>query len=126
MRSFRLVLLPLVLLMFAAANPAAAQNAQSRLWDAAMAGDTAAIRQAVTDGANVDSLDMRTNRNGRRALNWAAWYDRADAVKVLLELKANIEGENITGFTAPLTIATERGHESVAKLIEGAPKKKKQ
>lgn len=44
------------------------------------AGDTLAIRQAVADGAVVDSLDTRTTRNGRRALNWAARYGRVDAI----------------------------------------------
>ena len=53
--------------------PLLAQDAQSRLWDAAIAGDTLAIRQAVADGAKVDSLDVRRNPNGRLALNWAAW-----------------------------------------------------
>jgi ankyrin repeat protein len=119
MRAFRPVLLSLSLLFIATAKPASAQDAQSRLWDAAIAGDTAAIRQAVKEGANVDSLDTRTNRNGRRALNWAAWHDRADAVKVLLELKANIEGENITGFTA-LHHAAENGSMEAAKVLLAA------
>ena len=158
MRSFRYVLLPLALLTLAAAAPAAAQDAQSRLWDSAMAGDTAGIRKAVSEGAKIDSLDTRTSRNGRYALNWAVLGDHVNAVKLLLDLKAPIEKENLTGFTAlhhaaelgslesakillaagadtehansqgmtPLLVATAKGHEAVAKLIEAAPKKKKQ
>ena len=49
-----------------------AQSPQDRLWDAAVAGDTAAIRSAVAAGAKIDSLDRRVSVNGRYALNWAA------------------------------------------------------
>src|SRR5688500_9371310 len=80
--------------------PLYGQDAQARLWDAAISGDTLAIRQAVAEGAVVDSLDTRRNPNGRRALNWAAWHGKVDAIRVLLELGAPIEGENRTGFSA--------------------------
>jgi ankyrin repeat protein len=135
----------------------APQDAQSRLWDAAIAGDTAAIRKAVADGAKVDQLDTRRSQNGRLALNWAAWGNHVDAVKLLLELKAPIEGENLTGFTAlshaaetgsidvvkvllaagadpdhmtrdgakAAEIAEMREHPEIAKLIQDAPRKKK-
>lgn len=87
----RSVLLIVSVLCLSATAPAAAQDSQARLWDAAIAGDTAAIRQAVAAGARVDSLDTRTNRNGRHALNWAAWHNRVAALKLLLELKAPID-----------------------------------
>ena len=51
-----------------------AQSPQDRLWDAAVAGDTAAIRSAVAAGAKIDSLDRRVSVNGRYALNWAVWH----------------------------------------------------
>jgi uncharacterized protein len=143
-------------ILFAFAAPAAAQDAQARLWDAAVAGDTAAIRKAVNDGARVDSLDLRANPNGRYALNWAVWNNRVPAVKLLIELKAPLEKENLTGFTAlhhaaesgsleaarvlveagadpdhtngsgmkPSEVARDRGNDSVAALIEAAPRKK--
>jgi ankyrin repeat protein len=156
MRSFRAVLILLSVLFFGATHRASAQDAQSRLWDAAMSGDTAAIRKAVSEGAKVDSLDTRRSQSGRYALNWAAWFNHADAVQLLLELKAPIEGENMTGFTAlnhaaennsidaakillagganpdhankqgmtPLMVATMKGNETIAKLLEAAPRKK--
>ena len=46
-------------LILTVASTAAAQSAQDVLWDAAIAGDTAAIRQAVADGAVIDSLDVK-------------------------------------------------------------------
>jgi ankyrin repeat protein len=103
----RAALVAFVLALFLA--PAYAQETpQTRLWDAAIAGDTTALAQALDDDADVDSLDTRTNRNGRRALNWAAWYDHAPAIRVLLAHGATLEARNHTGFT-PLHHAAEAG-----------------
>lgn len=99
--------------------PLLAQDAQDRLWDAAIAGDTLAIRQAVDDGAKVDSLDTRRNPNGRRALNWAAWNDRVDAIQLLLALGAPLEGVNNTGFSA-LHHAAEAGSVAAARALLAA------
>jgi ankyrin repeat protein len=117
MRSSHAALLAIALL--AAAPALSAQDPQSRLWDAAMAGDTAAIRAAIHEGAKIDSLDTRRNANGRFALNWAAWYNRVDAVKLLLELKAALEAVNRTGFTA-LHHAAESGSLDVARVLLAA------
>jgi ankyrin repeat protein len=101
------------------AAPLAAQDAQSRLWDAAMSGDTLAIRQALADGARIDSLDTRRNPNGRRALNWAALYDKVPAIEMLLALGAPIEAVNRTGFTA-LNHAAEEGSLEAARALLAA------
>lgn len=100
-------------------TPLIAQNAQSRLWDAAMAGDTLAIRQALADGADIDALDMRSNPNGRRALNWAAWYDHVPAIEILLAAGATLEAENNTGFS-PLHHAAEAGSVAAAQALLAA------
>jgi ankyrin repeat protein len=97
-------------------SPLAAQDAQSRLWDAAIAGDTLAIRQAVVDGARIDSLDARRNPNGRLALNWAAWHNRVPAIGMLITLGAPLEAENRTGFTA-LHHAAEAGSLEAARVL---------
>jgi ankyrin repeat protein len=120
MFSFRPLFLTLSVIAIAAtARPASAQDAQSRLWDAAQTGDTAAIRKAVTDGAHVDSLDLRTSRSGRYALNWATLANKVDAVKLLLALKAPVDAENITGFTA-LQHAAEAGSADAAVVLLAA------
>jgi ankyrin repeat protein len=119
MRLPQVFLVALAILCINSVEPVNAQDAQSRLWDAAIAGDTTAIRSAVNNGARVDSLDTRTSKNGRRALNWAAWHNRADAVKVLLQLKALIEAENLTGFT-PLHHAAENGAIDVVRVLLAA------
>ena len=118
MRSIR-ILVVLLSMFCSGAVTLAAQDAQSRLWDAAMAGDTAAIRQAVAAGARVDSLDARTSRNGRYALNWATLNNHTAAVKLLLELKAPVEAENHTGFTA-LHHAAESGSIDAARILLAA------
>ena len=102
-------------------SPLVAQDAQSRLWDAAITGDTLSIRQAVADGAKVDSLDTRRNPNGRRALNWAAWHNRVPAITLLIALGAPLEAENRTGFSA-LHHAAEAGSFEAARalLLAGA------
>ena len=119
MFSSRAFLVPLAVLLLASVQAASAQDAQSRLWDAALAGDTAAIRKAVTDGAKIDSLDTRANPNGRYALNWATLANKVDAVKLLLELKAPIDAQNYTGFTA-LLHAAEAGSLDAAKILLAA------
>ena len=96
-----------------------AQDAQSRLWDSAIAGDTLGIRQALADGAKIDSLDVRRNPNGRLALNWAAWHNRVPAIEMLLAMGAPIEAENRTGFSA-LHHAAEAGSLEAAQALLGA------
>ena len=106
----------LATLLLLGTAPLAAQTPQERLWDAAIAGDTAAIRAAAREGAKLDALDTRRARNGRFALNWAALNDRVPALRVLLDLGAPLEAENLTGFTA-LHHAAEAGSLDAARFL---------
>lgn len=92
------------------------QDAQARMWDAAIAGDTAAIGAALAAGARIDSLDTRRSANGRRALNWAALNNRANAIRFLVARGAPVEAENRTGFTA-LHHAAEAGALEAAQAL---------
>lgn len=92
---------------------------QDRLWDAAIKGDTVVLAQALADGAAIDSLDTRQNPNGRRALNWAAWYDHPEAIRFLLAHGAQINLANRTGFT-PLHHAAENGCLGAAQALLAA------
>lgn len=98
--------------------PAAAQTrtAQDQLWDAAMQGDTAALADALAHGAAIDSIDTRVNPNGRRALNWAAWYNRVAAIRFLVAHGAHVNLANWTGFT-PLHHAAEHGSVDAARVL---------
>jgi ankyrin repeat protein len=99
--------------------PLQAQDPQAQLWDATMAGDTAAMRKALAAGAKVDSLDLRRSRNGRRALNWAALNNQVPAIKLLLAAGAAIDTANLTGFTA-LHHAAEVGALDAARALLAA------
>ncbi len=112
-------ILTVLALAFAPVASAYAQNAQSQLWDAAIAGDTVAIGKALDAGAKIDSVDFRTNRNGRRALNWAAWHNRPAAIRALLARGATIDATNSTGFTA-LHHAAEAGSLDALKALLAA------
>lgn len=78
----------------------AGPSAQERLWDASRSGDTTAIERALAGGADIQALDTRTSKNGRRALNWAAANDHPEAIRLLLARGAAIDATNNTGFTA--------------------------
>ena len=95
---------------------AAAPNAQTSLWIAAVNGDTAAIAAAVRAGAKVDSLDAQANR---RALNFAALGNHVAAVRALLAHGASINLANRTGFT-PLHHAAEAGAADVLSALLAA------
>jgi ankyrin repeat protein len=109
----------MAVLAVAAVRPAHGQDAQNRLWEAARAGDTTAIRRAIADGAKVDSLDTTRSRNGRLALNWAALNNHPAAIHLLLSLGAPLEAENLTGFTA-LHHAAESGSLEAAEALLAA------
>lgn len=115
----RLSLPILAAALFAAPSPLRAQDAQSRLWDSAIAGDTVAIAEALAAGAQIDSLDTRRSANGRRALNWAALANKPDAIRFLLRRGASINLGNRTGFT-PLHHAAEAGSLQAAEALLAA------
>lgn len=102
-----------------AVSRAQATNPQAIFWDSAMQGDTVAMAAALQQGALVDSLDTRQNYNGRRALNWAAWYNRVPAIRFLLTHGASLEARNRTGFTA-LHHAAEAGSLEAAQALLAA------
>jgi ankyrin repeat protein len=111
------ILVVIAAALLAAPSSLRAQDAQTRLWDAAVSGDTVAIGEALAAGAQVDSLDTRRSANGRRALNWAALANRPDAIRFLLRHGASIDRTNLTGFT-PLHHAAEAGSlEAVEALL---------
>lgn len=98
--------------------PEPSSQVQKKLWDAAKSGDVEAARKAIVDGADINALDTRRSRSGRRPLNWAAYYNNIEVLKLLLEKGADINTANLTGFT-PIHHAVENNaKESVIILIE--------
>ncbi len=104
----------------------AVNQATKDLWAAAKNGDAAAIKAALAAGADIEGIDFSENKNGRRALNYAALSDKPEAIEALLASGANIESQNRTRFT-PLHHAAEAGSINAIKalLAHGANKKAK-
>ena len=98
--------------------PEQATRAQAALWDSAKSGDVTAVRQAITAGADVNALDTRRSRNGRRPLNWAAFYNHVEVIEVLLEYGADINATNLTGFTPVHHAAENNSSRSASILVE--------
>ena len=105
--------------VFLTATGPVSASAVERLWDAARDGDLPGVTAALDDGADVDALDQRRSRSGRRALNWAALADHADVIAVLLQHGAQVDGVNTTGFTA-LHHAAEAGALQAARALLAA------
>ena len=120
MRSMTVVCLAMIIAgSVLPASSLAGQDAQSRLWDASVAGDTVAISEALAAGARIDSLDTRRSQNGRRALNWAAFNNRGPAVQLLLARGASMNLVNLTGFT-PVHHAAEAGAIDALRILIAA------
>jgi len=98
--------------------PERSTEAQAALWEAAKSGDATAARKAITAGADVNALDTRRSRNGRRPLNWAAFYDHVEVIELLVEYGADINGTNLTGFTPIHHAAENNSKRSVSILLE--------
>jgi ankyrin repeat protein len=82
-----------------------------RLADAARRGDSARLRELLSQGIPVDARGS----DGLTALSAAVGYDRADAVRILLEHGAdpNVFGQHGT----PLHVAAEGGHSAMVELM---------
>ena len=82
-----------------------------------------AIRGAVADGANPSAVD----ESGRSMLARAAWYEKWENAKVLIELGANVHHlsscEGQVGSTA-LFGAAWHGHKETAELLLSAGARK--
>lgn len=91
-------------------------DAQAMLWDAAITGDLDAARAAIRAGADVNALDTRRSRSGRRPLNWAAQHGHVAMIELLLDEGADLHGTNLTGFTA-FHHAAEEGKLDAARAL---------
>ena len=98
---------------------AVSDQVQAMLWDACQTGNLGQVKAALAQGADVNGLDQRRSRTGRRPLNWAAWHGYTQIIGVLLEQGADINATNISGFTA-LHHAVENGSKNAVKVLLAA------
>jgi hypothetical protein len=90
------------------------------LSDAVLARDVARARALIEGGADIHALDRRPNvagGNGRRPLNFAALNNDVAMIELLLDLGADINQANLSGYT-PLHHAVEaQSAEAIALLV---------
>jgi ankyrin repeat protein len=105
------VRLLLALALLSPGSSAAAQS-DSRIAEAAMKRDVAAVRALVDQHVDVNA----PGRDGTPALHWLVRVDDLDSVRLLLRAGADAKAANRTGVT-PLFLACANGNASMIKLL---------
>jgi len=93
-----------------------ASNDGSRVADAAMQGDRAAVRALLTSGEDVNAAQG----DGMTALHWAARRGDAALVRMLTSAGANVRATTRLGSYTPLLMASEIGHASAIEALVAA------
>jgi ankyrin repeat protein len=95
-----------------AANPAGT-TVSSPVADAAMRGDTAAVRALIRQRANVNA----PQGDGMTALHWAATHGDANEVRLLLGAGAKVDATTRNGSYTPLHFAARSGRSAAARAL---------
>ena len=103
-------------LLLALAAPARAQNgaaaSDTRVADAAMKRETAAVRALVEQKADVNA----PGKDGTPALHWVVRIDDVDTARLLLRAGANVKAANRYGVT-PLFLACSNGNAAMIRVL---------
>ncbi len=103
--------------------PVVNKEADTKLWDAAMTGDVERVKQALAAGAEIEALDTRSSKTGRRAMNWAAYHNRTEVLRYLIARGAQLNATNHSGFS-PLHHAVEnQALEAIQLLLQAGADK---
>src|SRR5262245_38220489 len=88
----------------------------TRVADAAMTGDAAGVRAALTSGEDVNAAQG----DGMTALHWASRRGDVEVVTMLLAAGANVKASTRLGSYTPLLLASEAGHAAVLEALAAA------
>jgi ankyrin repeat protein len=101
--------------LFLAAAIAAIPTAEisSPVADAAMRGDTAAVRSLIRQRADVNA----PQGDGMTALHWAASHGDAGEIRLLLGAGAKVESKTRNGAYTPLHLATRNGRAAATRAL---------
>ena len=102
-----------VSILAAAGVPAAAEDLDVQLVNAAAVNDAAAVRQLIDKGADVNA----GRADGATALLWAAHWDDLDTVNALLAAGANVNAADDHGVTALERAAENASLRMVERLL---------
>jgi ankyrin repeat protein len=105
--------LPLLVAALIAAIPSSPATIVSPVADAAMRGDTAAVRALIRKGANVNAAQG----DGMTALHWAASHGNAPEIRLLLGAGAKVEATTRNGAYTPIVFAARNGHAAAVRAL---------
>lgn len=89
---------PKILKLLVAISPESDDSAPTvSLWQAAMTGNTPAVRQHITAGSDIDAKE---DFGGSTPLMLAAIFDQREVASILIDAGANLELKNNSGGTA--------------------------
>mmetsp|Transcript_96912 Transcript_96912/g.274465 ORF Transcript_96912/g.274465 Transcript_96912/m.274465 type:complete len:180 (-) Transcript_96912:105-644(-) len=84
----------------------------TKLVEAARAGDAEAVRAAVREGARINTPD----KHGWTALHYCAASGNLEVCRVLVDHCSDVN-TTLPDFSTPLMLAVEEGHLTIAKLL---------
>ena len=87
--------------------------ADSRLSEAAMRGDRAAVATLLKQGVDIDGAQG----DGSTALHWAAFNDDLETTKMLIAAGANVKVTTREGAITPLFMAATNGNAAIIEAL---------
>lgn len=90
-----------------------AATSDTRVVDAAMKGDIAAVRTLLKQGADVNTAQG----DGMTALHWAAMKDQVEMAQMLLYAGANVHAVSRIGNITPLSVAAKNGYADMTRTL---------
>jgi len=96
-----------------------AAPASSTVADAAMRGDTAAVRSLIQGNAGKDAVNIAQG-DGMTALHWAAERGDAELAALLLKSGASVTAETRIGRHTPLHVAAQHGNSAIVRALVNA------